>query len=167
MGLKSTVRASASYRLTGAPDLGNAVAQFDGLADVELSNGTGSGQADVVFSDTVTIAASGTLELDLRGSMVNPIGGAAVFAKVKAIVVKARAGNTNNVVVGGAVSNPFVGPFGAVEDTIAVPPGGALVLLAPAAGWAVGAGASDILKFANSSSGTGVTFDLLIIGTSA
>jgi hypothetical protein len=92
-------------------------------------------------------------------------GATLTFTKIKAILVKAAEGNTNNVVVGGAASNGWVGPFGDVSDTVAVKPGGTLLLVAPnAAGYAVTAGTGDILKVANSGAGTGVTYDIVIVG---
>jgi hypothetical protein len=39
--------------------------------------------------------------------------------------------------------------------------------MAPVSGWAVIAGTGDILKFANSGGTTGVTYDIVIVGTSA
>jgi len=167
MGLSTSVKATVAFELTGAADLGEALAKFGGHSPLELQSGTTAGLADVVFSDRRTLAASATEDLDLAGALVNPIGGAAVFAKVKAILVRAAAANTNNVVVGGAGSNTFVGPFGDAADTVSVPPGGALLLAAPSAGWNVTAGTGDLLKLANSSSGTPVTYEIVIIGTSA
>ncbi len=87
------------------------------------------------------------------------------FTKIKAILVKAAEGNTNNVVVGGAASNGWVGPFGATTDTVAVKPGGTVMFVAPDAnGYAVTAGTADQLKVANSGVGTGVTYDIVIVG---
>mgnify|MGYP000488088098 CR=1 FL=1 len=61
----------------------------------------------------------------------------------------------------------FVGPFGSATHTVALPPGGNLILTAPASGWTVTAGTGDLLRVANSGAGTSVTFDIIIIGTSA
>lgn len=167
MGLTTKLKAAIEYRLTASPDLGNAEAKYAGAAAVDLASGTGDNQADRVFSDTRTLAASATEDLDLAGTLTNPLGAAVVFAKIKAILIKAAAGNTNNVVVGGAAATQFVGPFGAVTHTISVPPGGQFMISAPKAGWAVGAGTADLLKLANSGAGTGVSFDIVVIGTSA
>jgi hypothetical protein len=164
MGLTTKLKAGIEYRLTAAPDLGSAEAKYAGAAAVDLASGTGDNQASKVFSDTRTLAASASEDLDLAGTLTNPLGVAVVFTSIKALFIKAAAGNTNNVVVGGASATQFQGPFGAVEDTIAIPPGGQLLVSAPKAGWAVGAGTADLLKLANSSSGTGVTFEIVICG---
>lgn len=165
MGLSAKLKAAIEYRLTGAPDLGSAEAKYAGAAAVDFADGAGDFQASKVFSDTRTLAASASEDLDLAGSLVNPLGVAVVFATIKAILIKAAVGNTNNVVVGGAAATQFVGPFGAATHTIAIPPGGQFMITAPKTGWAVGAGASDLLKLANSGAGTGVTFDIVVIGT--
>lgn len=168
MSLKTTLRAAIAYMLTGTPDLGEAKAQFQGFVDTVMQSGTGDNQADKVFADTRTLASSANEDLDLAGgSLVDPLGAPVTFAKVKAIIVRAAAGNTNNVVVGGAAANAFQGGFGAANDTHAVPPGGVFLASAPKAGWAVTPGTGDLLRIANSGGGTSVQYDIEIIGTSA
>jgi hypothetical protein len=73
--------------------------------------------------------------------------------------------NTNNVLVGGAASNAWVGWVGDVTDVVKVKPGGTFVWIAPDVnGGAVTAATGDLLKVANSSSGTSITYDVIIIG---
>lgn len=77
----------------------------------------------------------------------------------------AAAANTNNVVVGGAASNGFINWVGDATDVINVRPGGVFMLVAPdSTAYAVTASTGDILKVANSSSGTSVTYTIVIIG---
>jgi hypothetical protein len=121
----------------------------------------------VAWGKTATLAASANEDLDLAGSLSAALGGSAVFVKVKAIQVTADEANTNNVIIGGAAATQFVGPFGAATHTVAVQPGGTFMVVAPAAGWTVGAGASDFLRVANSAAGSSVTYKILVIGTSA
>jgi hypothetical protein len=133
-----------------------------------LDSGTGANQADKVFSDTRTIAPSGTDDLDLAGTLLDAFGVVLTFVKVKVIAVAASSLNTNNVVIGNAAATQFLGPFGAATHTISVAPNGlALFARADATGWPVGAGASDLLRFTNSAAGTPVTYDVVLIGTSA
>lgn len=169
MGTDARIYAALHVRHSGSPDFGTATYVHEStelLAD-QLLTGTGDGQADTVFIDQRTISASSSEELDLSGSLTDPLGGAAVFAEIAAIEVRAAAGNTNDVVVGGASSNAFVGPFGAADNTIAVAPGAVLVLHHPAGGWAVTAGTGDLLQVANGGSGSAVTYDIVIVGRSA
>jgi hypothetical protein len=136
--------------------------------DLNLASGTAASQQDLsYYAEAVSIAASGSTNYDLNGSLTDDFGDAVDFAKVTAIIVKASASNTNSVVIGAAASNAFTGPFGSTTHTIAVPPGGTAMLLAPVGGWTVTAGTGDILKVANSSSGSAVVFDIAILGRSA
>lgn len=170
MALTSKLAVVASALLTSTQDLGEARASMSKTYLAELANGTAAGQADRVFHDTRTLAASANEDLDLAGVLTDPLGATLTFAKVKGIIVAAASANTNNVVVGGAATNAFVGPFGAAAHTIAVRPGGVLALVcgsADATGYAVTAGTGDLLRVANSGAGSSVTYDVIVIGTSA
>ncbi len=151
----------------GSPTLGGAPFwNASAAADIVLATGVAANKADLVYAATLTIAASGNQTLNLaNGSLLNPIGEAVTFVKIKTISIVALAANTNDVVIGAAGSNPFVGPFGGTAPTIAVKPGGRVLLCNTIDGWTVGSGVN--LKLANSSSGSGVTFDIEIVGTSA
>lgn len=161
MGLRGTYGASS--------DLASVASVFGEATSfaAALASGTGANQADLMFADQRTLSASATENLDLAGGLTDAFGTTLTFAKIKAIMVRAAPGNTNDVVIGGAASNAFVGPFGGTTPTVAVKPGGFLLLFAPATGWTVTASTGDILKVANSSSGTSVTYDVVLIGTSA
>lgn len=165
MTLSANIKASIDYRLSGSPDLGQASARFDGHAAKALANGTGAQQADLVWADTITIAPSSDTTLDLTALANGPLGGTINMAKVKAIHIRAAAANVNNVVVGDAAEDPFVGPLGGTDPTLTVPPGGDVLLSAPAGGWAT-ASATDLM-LANSGAGSSVTLDIVIVGTSA
>jgi hypothetical protein len=156
---------AASYR--GTNDLGAPIYTLDqGLqAPISLGNGTGTNQASRLFSDTRTLAASATENLDLAGVLTDPFGNVLTFATVKVMKFCAAAANVNNVVIGGAAVNGFVGPFGAAPHTLAVRPGGCFVWVAPQTGAAVTPGTGDLLQVANSGAGTSVTYDVIILGT--
>lgn len=134
-----------------------------------FTSGTGTGQADLVWSDTRTLAASGTEDLDLAGVLINPVLGTAMtFARVKAIMIAASTANTNNVVVGG-VANGWVGLLSpAATGLITLRPGAGFSAWSPdATAMAVVAGTGDLLHVINSAGGTSVTYDVVIIGSSA
>lgn len=166
MGLSANLAASISYALTGAPDLGTAKAEFNGHSVDSIASGTGSNQADRVFSDRRTLASGANEDLDLSGSLTDPIGGSAVFVKVKAILIKSLAANTTALTVKPAASNGFTGPFGAATHTLTIQPGGSLALFDPVSGWAVTAGTADLINIANAS-GASANYEIVIIGTSA
>jgi hypothetical protein len=168
--LAGAVRADVAARVAGqysaTSGLGSTSFVLDQQILAQFSPGTGVGKADLAFADRRTLAASATENLDLAGVLIDPLGATLTFGHVKAIYVVARPGNTNNVVVGGAVSNGFAGPFGGTTPTVAIPPGGALLLTHAGAGWAVTPATGDLLKVLNSGSGTSVQYDVIIIGTS-
>lgn len=168
MPLNSRITLTARADQTNSLDLATASAPAALTYELALLNGTGAAQADLIFHDTRTIGASSNDDLDLAGVLANALGGTLTFAKVKAIIVKAASANTNNVVIGNAAATQFLGPFGAAAHTVSLPPGGLFAITAPsAAGWAVGAASSDLLRIANSGGSTSVTYDVMILGASA
>jgi len=131
------------------------------------SSGVGANQADKVFADQRTIAASGNDDLDLNGVLADALGVTINLLRVKALLVVASAANTNNVVMGGG-SNPVTTIMGGTTPTLNIRPGGLMFLLAPdAVAYGVTAATADILRFSNSGAGTSVTYDLVIVGASA
>ena len=116
------------------------------------------------------MAASTAESLDLSGVQVDPYGNLILFARLKVLAICASAGNTNNVVVGGASSNPVVGLFGSATHTAIVRPGAFLSWgcgVADTVGYPITAGTGDQLQVLNGGSGTPVTSDVIAIGCSA
>ena len=170
MTLSSKINLRIASNLSSALDLVNAQANLSQSFTAELDSGTAAGQADKVFSDTRTLAASGTENLDLAGSLTDALGASLTFAKVKAIYVKAADANTNNVIVGGDATTTFFGMFADETDAIVLRPGACFLLAcgeADATAYAVTAATADLLKITNSAGGTPVSYDIIIIGTSA
>lgn len=168
MALSGSLRITLQALLSGTADIGSREQDVNYTVARPFTSGTGANQADLAFTDTRTLSSSATENLDLAGGLTDALGNTLTFASVKALIVVAAAGNTNDVVVGGAGSNAWAAPFGDATDTVKVPPGGVLVLADfGATGFAVAAGTSDILKVTNGGSGTSVSYDLLIVGDSA
>ncbi len=156
----------------GALDLGT-ITPISALVaqtkDLQLADGTGAAQADRLFSDTRTLAASANEDLDLAGALADAIGGTAVFARIKGLYIAAASGNTNNVIVGAAASNAWATLLGATH-TITLRPGAWIMLgtgATDATGYTVTAGTGDLLRIANSAGSTTVTYDIAVIGCSA
>lgn len=168
MTLQTDVLLKIGATLQSALDLVTVQAPLSYSASLSLATGTGAGQADQIWSDTRTISASSSENLDLAASLVDPFGTTLTFVKIKGLIIRASTGNTNDVVVGGAASNGFINWVADATDKINIRPGGLFVLIDPTgSGYAVTASTGDILKVANSSSGSSVTYDVIIIGTSA
>lgn len=162
-GVSGEIILTINAQQTGSADLGNPRMALDPIKEVlQLTSGTDAvNKANVLFSDSRNLAASTSEDLDLAGALTDAFGATITAAEVVAIFVKAHATNTNNVVVGGA-TQPFAGPLGAT-GTYAIKPDEWYVAVSRA-GWAVGAGATDDLKIANSAGGSAVDYDIIVIG---
>jgi hypothetical protein len=167
MALDTNLLIELDAELTSALDLVTAEVPLSVHDRTRLTSGTGLAAADMLWSDTRTLAASATEDLDLAGSLTGPLGTTLTFARIKFVYVTALAANTNNVNVTRPASNgaPI---FLAAGDGLPVKPGGAFLWMAPdATGVAVTASTGDLLTLTNSSSGTSVTYSIVVIGASA
>lgn len=162
-GVTAEISLEINATLAGSNDLGSPRLKLSPIQEVlQLTAGTDTiGKADLLFSDTRTLAASATENLDLAGVLVNAFGATITAAEIVAIFVKAKATNANSVIVGN-VANGFVGPLGAT-GTYAIKPG-EYFLAVSASGWPVTAATADLLKLANGAGGTSVDYDIVIIG---
>lgn len=134
--------------------------------EFDFTDGAGANKVHQLWSSSQrSINASSSEALDLSGTLTDVFNNSIAFTKIKAILIKASASNVNDVVVGGAASNGFISWVGGATHQVNVKPGGLLLMVAPDAnGFAVTASTADQLKIANSSSGTAVVYDIIIIG---
>lgn len=130
-----------------------------------LTNGTASGQASQVWSDTRSLAGSATENLDLAASLVNAFGTTLTFVKVKLIIVRAAAANNaaNLVQVQRASSNG-VPLFLAASGGVQLNPGGIFLFFDPV-GVTVTPSTGDLLTITNSAGTNTVSYDVVIVGT--
>jgi hypothetical protein len=129
-----------------------------------FANGTGADQASAVFTDTRTLSASATEDLDLAGVLTDAFGTTIAADRIKAIMITAAAGNTNDV----QVTRPANGVpmFMASGDGVAIGPGGGFMLVAPNAnGINVTASTGDLITVTNSAGSTSVTYTVAILYT--
>jgi hypothetical protein len=150
--------------------IGSSVATLAKQYGSHFTQGTGAGQADLVYWAERTLTASSSEDLDLAGVLTDAYGNTLTFARIKALVVFAAAANTNNVVVGNAGSNGLAGLFGSLTHTAVVRPGAFVAWgcgSADATGYVVTASTADLLHVANSAGSTSVTYDVVVLGCSA
>lgn len=169
MGMQSTLSLAATVTQTKALDLTTTSDPLMFRQAVSLGSGSGAGQADKVFHDRRTLAASAAEDLDLAGVLLDAFGAAITFVRVKGLFITAAAANVNNVVVGADATNPWATLLNAT-GTITLRPGasfGAIAGAADGTAYAVTAGTGDLLQVANSGAGTSVTYDIVIVGASA
>ena len=167
MSLTSSLTVKVLPDLVGTLDLANAKNDLDYQKSVTLATGTGLGQADQIFHDQRTLAASATENLDLAGVLTDPLGTTLTFARIKALMVFALAANTNNVELTRPATNGAL-IFIAAGDGISIEPGACFAWATPtAAGVVVTAATADLITLTNSAGSTAVTYDVVIIGASA
>lgn len=155
---------------TAPLDLGAASFNPKIKRSLALQDGAAAGQANRLFTDTRTLAASGSESLDLVGTLADAFGASITFARVKLLYIAAADGNVNNVVVGGVASNGFATPFADATDKLVLRPGAWVALAAgkaDATGYAVTASTGDLLQIANSGAGTPVTYTIAIVGAAS
>jgi len=167
MSVTAKISLSVTGQQTGTADLGTPVAPFAANLVVNLAAGVGVSQADKVFSDTRTLIASATEDLDLAGVLLDAFGAAITFAKVKAIIIMAAVGNTNDINVSRPAGATGVPLFLAISDGFKLPPGFAFAWFGAGPGVAVTPASGDLLTITNGAAGTPVTYTVVIIGTSA
>lgn len=166
MSLTASLRVRLKADEIGSPDLGQAAFSLDQMFETLFANGAGANQANLVYQDAFSIAASGNTTYDLSGSLTSPLS-SVVFARTKLLLITADATNTNDVVVFNG-TNPFVGPFDDGTLTCTLKPGGGILIWNPSAtGWAVSNGSNDVIKLANSSSGSAVTGKIIALGAAS
>lgn len=164
--LNATINLDIAALLTSALDLGGANYPLAYKVNYPLTDGLGANQAREMFTDNRALAASASESLDLSGVLLDAFGTAILFTKIKALIIKADPTNVNDVVVGGAGANACFSFFNASTDKVRVKPGGMMCLVAPDVnGYAVTAATADILQVANGGAGTGILYDIIVIGT--
>ncbi len=161
--MATTYSGSLAFQLSGllrkSLDIGNATLDVGYSNSHKITNGTGGDQANMIWTDTRTVAASDDEDLDLYGSLTNAFGDTINFTTIKGIFIFASSLNTNNAIISGtaAILNG--------SDVITLKPGGMLCIYDPSAGgYAVTDSSSDLINVENSSSGTGIDYDVIIVG---
>ena len=136
-----TVAISASYSL--ALDLVTKTANLIKSIPLTLDTGTGLGQADVIFSDTRSTAATDSLDM-VGGGLLDNLGNVWAPARIKGIIVVAAAANPGNVLLRRPAANgvPFMT---AAADEIPIHPGGMVIIWAPSAAGYVVTAAKDLV----------------------
>ena len=132
-----------------------------------LATGVILDTADQMWHDTRT-ATGAVDDIDLAGGVTDGLGEVLTFVKIKCIAIFNNATTAAfNLAVGAAAANPLGGWVSdAASDEIIIGPGGCFLLWNPSlAGYACGAGASDVLRV--DPGANEVTYDIIVIGTSA
>lgn len=168
MALKASLAFTFAAELTKAFDLAGGAVPYALSRTYSWADGAGAGQANRIYQDRNTLAASGTIDVDLAGSLLDVYGDAVTFARIKAIIVTAADANTNNVVVGGVAAGLSTIIQPQTTGLVVLRPGSMFAVVAGAAdatGYLVTATTADLLHIINSAGGTGVDYELIVVGS--
>ena len=141
---------------------------------VTMADGSGSGQADLMYTVSDTLASGANTTIDLLGALSQVFGDTLNFAKVKAIFIRNNIAVTGaTLIVGGAAANAFDGIFADSSDKDNIPPTGAdsdaiwgMTRINPGTGWTVDATHQNLKLEHDASDSNDISYDIVIIGTS-
>ena len=130
----------------------------------ELATGTAANQANLVWYDRRTLAATSE-QVDLAGVQREAFADVATFTKLKTLLIRNNQTTSGlTLTIGGGTTNPITTIFGstATNCTEVIGPDGVCLKHNPVDGFAVTAGSADTLKL---DSGTNtVVYDIIAIG---
>lgn len=169
--LSASIGAGVSWLYADTLDLSTVSDNANLEYEFDFADGTGNNQADKVFHDERTVAASDEDDLDLAGGLSQTIFGSSVtytFAKIKAILIRnMNTTSGDDINLDSSVTNSILTLFSSsATSKIPIPANGVLLMTNPIGGWAVTASTADILRIANGGSNS-VTYRIVIVGTSA
>lgn len=154
--------------LAAAAGVGSANQSINVQDLLQLLGGTGAGQIDTVYEATTTLAASGTVTLDLSaGGLVDPFGAVVTMGHLKALLIISDPSSLADLTIGNA-TNPAVLGFGAAANTWAVSPGEVFFVTkgsGSAVGWVITNTTADSIKITNGAGGAS-KFIIIAVGSS-
>lgn len=138
-----------------------------------IADGVGANQAQLLYAGVRTIAAAGTDNVDVFGSLSDPLGTVFSAAEIKAIFVHllsvaddATNGTAcSSITIGNHATLAFLAGFGAAAHTWTILSG--QIFLATnfsAAGWPSVAATSDMLKVLNNDGAVAAAYKLILWG---
>lgn len=139
-----------------------------GVQDILWRSGVGYNEADLVFSDTRSLAASSNEDLDLVGGFTDGLGNTVSPAKIKALIIENLNTDDQVLTIKAAASNGWAGFIS--TSGIYLGPGssqcpGIYAQVAPK-GRSITGGTGDLLNVANASGNT-CSYRITVVATSS
>jgi len=139
-----------------------------------VTDGVGVDQADLVWTDRITVVAGATNVIDLSplavdaAAQTDVYGNAIAYVEVTAIVIRNRetVAGTRTLNFGPGAANPYLWLFVDASDLVVIVPGGMYYMKSDEA-QPVGAGGTDQLQIINTDGVNAVTYDIWLLGRSA
>ena len=169
MTLSGAIRADLSLNATNAFDLANGSVPLRNTQTQTISSTAATVTCNLIYQVEGTLIANATDNIDLDSVLFDYWGDALDYDEVYAIYFRnttTGAGAGESIIAIGANGTPFPWFFGnPIACIINVEPGGFVLSSAGVdAGWACGAGATDILDIDNTDGANSATYELIIIG---
>ena len=134
----------------------------------KMGGGSGNNQLDLLYTQRVALAAYGTANIDLSGTIEDQYGDVAVFTKVKGVLVVNRSDKLSTVTTAEInISGNWIDSWiGQSVDTILIPiqVGGHVSIFNPRTGLTVTASTADILTITNADSTNAAEADVFVFG---
>jgi len=133
---------------------------------IELANGTGANQSDVIYAADRTVTAASNDDIDLAGVLATPFGNTITFVEIVGIIIYNQS-SSQTLTIGNEGTNAWETMLSA-NGTIKVGPGGLFCNIAPGAAGlgAVTPATGDKLRIANDA-GSSCTYSIIVLGRSA
>lgn len=162
MSLSASILLSILANETDAGDISREVRTTKAEYFLPLTDGTGTNQAQLAWSDRLTIQQDGTADVQMR--LLADDRGSVAFTAIKAIYVKNNSEASQvDLAQGSAIQNSWgsIGFTGDGESSTVIAPGGVLFLSSPTASGLSVTASSDRLFFAGT---PGENIDIILIG---
>lgn len=168
MSQAGSITVTIASTLSNALDLGTASVPISYSKTISFADGTGAGQADLVWHDTRTVSDGGNEDIDVAGTLTALLGGTLTLARVKGVWVFSHSDNTTNLTIT-EDATAGISLFSAVSEGVAVltPGNGFLYTNNSATGLAVTATTADIAFNIANGAGATADYDVVIFGASA
>lgn len=171
--LTASLSVGFNWNYTETTDLAAATASQGLTITDSLTSGITLDKADRMFADTRSVAASSNDDIDLSGSLTDPLGQTVTFGKIKGLLLKNKSTTAGDVLQvsgnGAAGFTTWLKDNAANSaDGVRVGPDGCLMLWNPSlAAYSVTATTADILRITELGGANTVSYDLVLIGTNS
>lgn len=167
--LTLTAKASVSWDFENVLSTIGNTSNVNGFSySKSFTNGTAASMVDLLYVTNGTLAGSGTLNVDLAGSVADFFGTTITMARVKVMYLENTNDTTSTGISFGNHAAPLVNWISVGTTTVSIRNGGCFFLCAPdATAYAVTATTADGLKLTNADGSNTATYKLVVAGCSA
>ena len=164
----ATVTVGIAAKIAKAGDFQDTIQQFSRKLALAFADGTGNGNADILWADSRTLIADATEDIDLNGVLSDLYGDQVDMLNVKAIlIINTDTDSTISVMAAAAAGFAGAGfPFNAASEKQNILPGCFYAVGGNGDGWNCVAATSDKITITEESSAAGA-YDIVVLGASA